>query len=107
MLFLAYCSDAADAPLLRRVHLAEHLAWVASEHTRIRVAGPLRDGAGRFTGSVLVVEADDTAAAEALLASDPYRYAGVWRTVELRAFQAAAGTWLQGDGANGDFAQGT
>lgn len=93
MLFLAYCRDAEEAPRLRREHLAAHLAWVEREAARIRVAGPLRNAAGEFTGSVLVVEAADASAAERLLAGDPYRRAGVWAAVELHAFHAAAGTW--------------
>ena len=50
---------------------------------RVRFAGPLRDAAGRPCGSVVVIEAEDLAAARALAESDPYRREGVFEQVEV------------------------
>ncbi|MDW8480193.1 MAG: YciI family protein [Xanthomonadales bacterium] len=95
-LFLAFGLDGPEAPRLRAELLEDHLRWVAAVHPRLRVAGPLRAGDGRFVGSVLIVAAADAGEAEALLAADPYRRGGVWREVRLHAFEAAAGTWVGG-----------
>lgn len=96
MLFLLIGEDSDDAPRLREELLQAHLDWVVGAMERIRVAGPLRDGAGRNCASVYVLEADDESDARGLIGGDPYFRGGVWRTVSLRPFVAAAGTWTGG-----------
>ena len=59
-----------------------HREYVAELFARgaIRMSGPFADQ----LGALIVYEADDRAAAEALIAADPYTTAGVVREVELR-----------------------
>lgn len=97
MLFLVLGTDGPDAPALRKAYLQQHLDWVLGAMPAIRVAGPLLDSPdGAPCSSVYVLEAEDPAAAESLLGSDPYHRAGVWQSVTLMPFKAAAGTWVGG-----------
>jgi uncharacterized protein YciI len=88
--------DRPGATATRMEKLKEHLAHVEEHLDRLAVAGPLRDEAGGFTGSLLIVKADDEAAARALLQSDPYYRADIWSDIEVRAFGAVAGDWVGG-----------
>lgn len=90
-LFAVRCTDGPGAGPLRQQHLAAHLAHVEANMARYRIAGPL---AG--TGSLLIVEAEDAAAARAFAMADPYGQAGVWAEVIVEDFIAAAGTWVGG-----------
>jgi uncharacterized protein YciI len=90
-LFAVRCIDAPGAAPLRQQHLAAHLAHVEAQMERYRIAGPL---AG--TGSLLVIEADDTDSARVFIMADPYGQAGVWAEVIVEPFMAAAGTWVGG-----------
>ena len=64
---------------------------------RVAVAGPLSATAdGKFSSSCFVYHTDDLAVAEALLHADPYYAAGLYETVEFRAFRPVAGTWVGG-----------
>ena len=97
MLFLVMGTDGPEAPALRKAWLQQHLDWVLGAMPAIRVAGPLLESSdGAPCASLYVIEAEDQAAAETLLAGDPYHLAGVWRSVTLMPFKAAAGTWVGG-----------
>ncbi len=63
---------------------------------RYRVAGPIKDASGRMAASVLIVAADDEPAARLLAMGDPYFASGMYETVEIAPFRAAAGTWVGG-----------
>ena len=43
---------------------------------------------------MLIIEAADQAAAEALVAGDPFRAQGVFERVEVRPWRAVLGTWV-------------
>jgi hypothetical protein len=45
-------------------------------------------------GSLLIIEAEDRAAAEALVAGDPFRTEGVFERVEVRPWRAVLGSWI-------------
>ena len=70
-------------PSVRPRHLA-HLEGLAAAG-RIRFAGPLVDEDEKPCGSVIVLEADDWAAARAIAEGDPYLVEGVFERVEVRA----------------------
>ncbi len=97
MAWLVLCRDIADSGDLRRQHLNRHLAYIESVMDQVAVAGPLSATAGgNLTSSCFVYHTDDRAAAETLLRDDPYYKAGLYATVEFRAFRPAAGTWIGG-----------
>jgi uncharacterized protein YciI len=50
---------------------------------RIVFAGPLRDDTGSPCGSVIILEAEDLAAARAIAESDPYLVEGVFESVDV------------------------
>lgn len=68
---------------------AAHLAHI--EKTGIvRMAGPLLEG-GQMCGSLIVLEADSLAEAEAWAAGDPYRAAGLFETVTVIEWKKVIG----------------
>jgi uncharacterized protein YciI len=67
-----------------------HLAYLR-EAGATRIAGPFLDAEGRMVGSMLVVEAEDEAAARALADNDPYKAAGLFDDCEVRAWRHGYG----------------
>ena len=53
---------------------------------KLAFAGPFLDADGKPDGSLVMVEAPDMAAAKALAAADPYAKAGLFESVEIRAW---------------------
>lgn len=96
MLFMIRGHDVENAGDIRDQGKRGHLQWVEQHLDEIRVAGPLLDDHGRMIGSLFLVEADDSAAAENLIGEDPYCRAGLWERIEIQPFMAAAGTWIGG-----------
>ncbi len=88
--------DKPGAAATRMEKLKDHLAHIETVLDRLAIAGPLRDEAGGFTGSLLVVKADSADEARAMLEADPYFRADIWSDIEIRAFNAAAGDWVGG-----------
>ena len=90
-LFAVHCLDKADALQVRLGAREAHLAYVRERIDQVKLAGPLIDDAGEMAGSLLILEVADKAAAEAFNASDPYTLAGLWQSVDVRAFKASIG----------------
>ena len=79
MLFAFYLVDRPDAAALRQSVLAEHRAYLARHGDQIAFAGPLLDDAhAAMLGSLLVMDFEDRAAAEAFLRDEPFTRAGVY-----------------------------
>jgi uncharacterized protein len=93
VLFVITAFDRPGALELRLQVRPAHLDSLNSKAARIKVAGPLLDENDHPIGSLLIVEADDRAAAEAFAAGDPYRRKGVFERVEVRPWRAALGPW--------------
>jgi uncharacterized protein YciI len=91
-----WAEDAAGAEVARASALMAHLAHVEAVMAHLWVAGPLLDAAGNTVGSMLVLDVADEAAAQALMAADPYFQAGVWGRISYRPFKAVAGQWVGG-----------
>lgn len=88
MLYLILCRDAADAGPLRQANRPAHLDYLKAAGDRLKTAGPLLDDAGETpVGSVLVLAADNLAAAEAWAAGDPFATLGVFASREVRPFK--------------------
>jgi hypothetical protein len=84
VLFVIIGRDGPDAkelrPRLRPAHL-EHLG-VYDRQGRVRLAGPLTDGAG----SLIVMEAENAEDVRRIADADPYFTGGVFATVEIHPF---------------------
>ena len=89
MLYALICTDKPGAGLdLRRRNRPDHLAWLDSLGDRLKLAGPFMNESGEEPrGSLVVIEAADMAAAEALASEDPYAKAGVFEAVDIRPWK--------------------
>lgn len=94
-IFACYCRDAEGSAGKREAHFASHLANIEANMATLKVAGPLKVG-DETVGSLLVVEADDAAAARAIIEQDPYYAAGVWDSIVVDKFLGVAGEWVGG-----------
>lgn len=94
-LFTVSCIDKPDSFELRAATRAAHLDWIAASGARVKLGGPWLDGEGRSIGSLLIVEAEDLAAAEAWAAQDPYALAGLFRQVAVGAWRLVAGGFAE------------
>ena len=91
MLFVLTAFDRPGAPDLRLQVRPAHLEDLEGKAAQIKAGGPLLEQDDQPMGSMLVVEADDRAAAETFAAGDPYRERGVSERVEIRPWRAALG----------------
>lgn len=96
--FLFVCDDGPDAPRLRSLHLAGHLAHVERHWRDLVVAGPLRpaDGDGAIDGSAFLVRAADLASAWTMMRGDPYVASGLYRDIQVRRMRMAVGLFPGG-----------
>jgi uncharacterized protein YciI len=88
MLFAFVCKDKPGHLNVRmetRPEHVEHLTKLNTEGT-LKMAGPFLDADGKPCGSLIIVNADSTDAAKALADSDPYAKAGLFESVEVKAF---------------------
>ena len=94
MWYAIYALDNADSLQRRTAARPAHLARLHAlrEAGRLLLAGPFpaidseNPGPAGFSGSLIVAEFGDLAAARAWADADPYRAAGVYRDVEVRPF---------------------
>ncbi len=86
MLFALICKDKPGHLQTRMDARPDHVAFLngLNEEKKLAFAGPFLDAEGKPDGSLVVVEAADRAAAEALAAADPYARAGLFERVEIR-----------------------
>ncbi len=88
MLFAIICTDKPASLERRLATRAEHLAYLAGHADSVVHGGPLLDPAGKPSGSLLLVDLADRAAAEQLAARDPYARADLFESVVIRPYRA-------------------
>ncbi len=88
MLFAFICKDKSGHLQVRLDTRPAHVAFLTglNEAAALKFAGPLLDDDGKPNGTLMVVEAADKAAAAAISAADPYAIAGLFESVEIRAW---------------------
>ncbi len=89
MHFVAILTDHDGALETRLANRPAHIEWLKSNP--VAIAGPFLDDKGDMVGSLLIVEAEDEAAARALLATDPYAKANLFKSAEVKAWRWAIG----------------
>lgn len=97
MLYAILGHDRADSLPLRRESRPAHLAYLRAliDEGRLVLAGPRPvidspdPGEAGYSGSLIVAEFADLAAAKAWAAQDPYQLAGVFERVEVYPFVKA------------------
>ncbi len=87
MLFSLICTDRPASLDLRLATRPAHVAYLTTYADRVMQAGPLLDTDGRPCGSLLLIEAEDRAAAEGFAAGDPYAKAGLFESTIIRGFR--------------------
>ncbi len=90
-LYAMICVDHKGSLDLRQKTRDEHLAYLRSQSAVIRVGGALLDEHGQPEGSLLIIECEGQAAAEAFAAADPYAKAGLFSSVSIQPWRIAVG----------------
>ena len=90
MLFALITRDKPGALDLRMANREAHLAYV-KETGVVTLAGPFTDENGEMNGSMIVLDVEDQAAAEAWAQDDPYQKAGLFEDVQLRPWKRLIG----------------
>ena len=89
MLFALICTDKPNSLDLRMTSRPAHLAFLDGLGSVMKLAGPFTDDAGSPTGSLVVIEAENRSAAQAIAARDPYAIAGLFSAVEIKPWKWA------------------
>jgi hypothetical protein len=89
-LFALVCLDKPGSLALRLATRDAHFAY-AGGSGQVRLAGPFLDAGGEMAGSLIILEADDLAAAKVWNRADPYQLAGLFESVEIRPWRATFG----------------
>jgi uncharacterized protein YciI len=91
-LYVISCIDKAGAKEIRMATREAHLAYVrATELIRVEVGGPFLSDTGEMIGSMLIVEAETPDHVAEFVANDPYGKAGLFATVDVRAWKVTVG----------------
>ncbi|MFM2279261.1 MAG: protein YciI [Pseudomonadota bacterium] len=88
MLYAMICQDKPGALQLRLDTRPTHVDYLNGLNAAgtLKFAGPFLDGEGKPNGSLVVVEAETIEAAKAIADADPYAKAGLFASVEVRAW---------------------
>ena len=87
MLFALLCTDKPNSVDLRMSVRPDHLKYLESLGTALKAAGPFTTDEGSPTGSLVIIEAADRAAAAVMAGNDPYAKAGLFAAVEIRPWK--------------------
>ena len=92
MYFVLSCIDKPGGLALRLENRLAHLEYLEAHAAAVKFAGPyLAEDGEAMTGSLIILEADDRATAETFAAADPYAMAGLFESVDIRAWKWAIG----------------
>lgn len=87
MLFALLCTDKPDSLELRLATRPAHIKYLESLGGTLKTAGPFTADDGTPNGSLVIVDAADRAAARAIADADPYARAGLFASVDIRAWK--------------------
>jgi uncharacterized protein YciI len=90
MRFALICTDKEGALQTRLDNRTAHLAYIEATGT-VEMAGPFLDAQGAMSGSLIVLEVADLAQANAWAQNDPYALAGLFQSVDIRAWKKVIG----------------
>lgn len=87
MLFCIYGTDKENSLDVRLANRTAHLEYWGKAGC-VKLGGPFTSDDGeKMLGSMLVVEAEDRASIEELVKNDPYTLAGLFGSVDIRAWK--------------------
>ncbi|MCU0801895.1 MAG: YciI family protein [Rhodobacteraceae bacterium] len=84
------CQDKPGALQTRIDNRAAHLDYIASTGI-VDLAGPFLNAEGQMTGSLVVLNVDSMAQAQAWADGDPYAKAGLFDSVRLQEWKRVVG----------------
>lgn len=87
MLFALICTDKSNSVDLRMKVRPDHVVFLNALGAAMKTAGPFTDEQGSPTGSLVIIEAENLAAARTIAASDPYAIAGLFQSVDIRPWK--------------------
>jgi uncharacterized protein YciI len=90
MRYALICLDKPNALQTRVENRAAHLEHLQSTGV-VEQAGPFIDAAGQMCGSLIVLNVDSKAEAEAWAAADPYAKAGLFASVMIQEWKRVIG----------------
>ena len=88
-LFALICTDKPGSAAIRAENRPAHLDCLKGSDA-VRMAGPFLQGEA-MTGSLVVIEVDTRAEAEAWAAADPYARAGLFADVRIEEWKKVIG----------------
>jgi len=92
MLYVIFCIDRPGTEAKRKQAIPAHVEYLATDPIKVVMSGPLVSDDGTKTiGSLFLVEAGSRGEIEKFQRADPLYNAGVWETVEVRAFNKRIG----------------
>jgi hypothetical protein len=92
MHYVAICLDKPDSHELRLANRVAHLDYLRANSKTIKSCGPfLSDDGDAMVGSMLIIEAENRARVDTVLAQDPYRKAGLFDSIEVRGWRWVIG----------------
>lgn len=90
MPYVIILEDKPDSLALRNEVRAAHLDYLTENADKLLAAGArISDDGGGGHGGVLIVDTDDRAEAEALVANDPFTKAGLFRSIKVERWRKA------------------
>lgn len=90
MRFAIVTKDKPNHLALRQETRTAHLAYI-EETGCVETAGPFLDAEGAMCGSLVIVDCETLAEAQAWAANDPYALAGLFETVSVQAWKRVIG----------------
>ena len=87
MLFVIHCTDKKDHLQVRLNNREAHIDYLKSYGEKLHAAGPTLSEESAMNGSVIILDLEDLAAAEAFAANDPYKKAGLFASVTISAWK--------------------
>jgi uncharacterized protein len=92
MHYVAICLDKPDSHGLRLANRTAHLDYLRANSKTIKSCGPfLSDDGNAMVGSMMIIEAENRARVDTVLAQDPYRKAGLFDSIEVRGWRWVVG----------------
>ncbi|WP_372800307.1 YciI family protein [Paracoccus seriniphilus] len=88
-LFAVTCRDKPGALQIRLDTREAHLEYLKNSDI-VFMAGPLLEE-GEMRGSLVVLDTEDMASAQAWVDGDPYGHAGLFQSVEIREWKKVIG----------------
>ena len=96
MLYAIICTDKSDSGTLRADNREHHLSHLKSAGDQLKLGGRTTSPDGETaTGSILVVDMESMAEAEAFANNDPFAKAGLFTNVTVLPWACGIGTGLQ------------